>query len=261
MTEYPLVKSMKAMQSGVVRLMDMMAAYRAARAEADALRVQVAEAARHGIQRQELEAENQRLRKMLNFVREEPLMTLEPVEVLGSSKGIIVIDQGTMHGMQESLCALTTHGILGYIKQVDPLTSNIVTLHNPECKVGAMIKRNRVRGIVTGSGSDLSPMCTMEYIDIKDDVRQNDEVVTSPESKFPVGYAIGKVVAVHATGSLWKVADIEPIVDPYRVDEIFILRKAAVPLKEIEITSTAAPEEPAKPALPQSASPQEQYAP
>ena len=70
-----------------------------------------------------------------------------------------------------------------------------------------MVERNRLRaydGVVHASRSDLTRLCTMEYIDIKDNVRIGDVVVTSPESLFPTGYLIGRVVAVHDSGTLWK---------------------------------------------------------
>jgi hypothetical protein len=41
------------------------------------------------------------------------------------------------------------------------------------------------------------------------------------------------VVAVHETGSLWKTAEVEPAVDPYRLDEVFILRQALAQEEEL----------------------------
>ena len=123
------------------------------------------------------------------------------------------------------------------------------------------IDRNRVRGIVHGTGSDLSRYATMKYIDMKDDVRENDLVVTSPESVFPTGYPIGRVVNVDDTGSLWKTADIELAVDPYRLDEVFLLRQAVTPVEEL---AGPAPEEPAQsvaPTTPDKRTLQDRYAP
>jgi cell shape-determining protein MreC len=69
---------------------------------------------------------------------------------------------------------------------------------------------------------------------MKDDVRENDEVVTSIESVFPPGYPIGRVVAVHHdTGGVWQTADVEPAVDVFSLDEIFVLRQAVTPMEEL----------------------------
>jgi cell shape-determining protein MreC len=78
---------------------------------------------------------------------------------------------------------------------------------------------------------------------------------------FPTAYPIGRVVAVHETGSLWKTADVEPAVDPYRLDEVFILRQALA--QEEELAGRTQESLAAVPAPPASGdlSLQERYAP
>ena len=100
----------------------------------------------------------------------------------------------------------------------------------------------------------------MNYIDMKDDVQVGDAVVTSPESIFPTGLAIGRVVAVHDTGTLWKTADVEPAVDPYRLDEVFILRHAVADENELAANAEQKPPE-QKTEQQDSLSLQQQYAP
>jgi len=238
-TSRPFLKALKGIQDGSDYVSGLVISYDASRGEAHALRRQLVEQMQFTAHRRELYAENQRLRRMINFVRREPRLILEPVDVIANFRGVLKIDRGSTHGIESSMCVLTEDGIVGLITEVDWTTATVVTLHNAGCKIGAMIRRNRVRGIVHGSGSDLSDICTIEYIDMKDAVRKGDEVVTSPESLFPSGRLIGLVVAVHDTGTLWKHADVAPAVDPYRVDEVFIIRRATSLLDEL-----AGPEEP-----------------
>jgi len=236
-------------------------AYDSARKENADLRRRLAETMRHAAQRKELQLENRRLRQMLAFERNESGLKLEPVEIIETFKGILMVDRGSAHEVEKFMCAVTDRGIVGLVTQVDLATANVATLHNADCRVSAMIDRNRVRGIVHGTGSDLSRYATMKYIDMKDDVRENDLVVTSPESVFPTGYPIGRVVNVDDTGSLWKTADIELAVDPYRLDEVFLLRQAVTPVEEL---AGPAPEEPAHsvaPATPDKRTLQDRYAP
>ena len=230
---YPFLKTLNVIENGADYASGLVISYDASRTEAETAHRQLAEMMLRASQRNELIHENTRLRGMLNFVREEASLTLEPVEVLESFKGVVVIDRGTLHGIRESMCAVDQDGIVGLVTQTDPLSSGIVTLYHADCKVGAMIARNRVRGIVHGSSSELNPYCTMNYIDMKDEVQVGDSVVTSPESIFPAGFPIGRVVAVHETGSLWKTAEIEPAVDPYRLDEVFILRQTVAGEEEL----------------------------
>ncbi|HEO72611.1 MAG TPA: rod shape-determining protein MreC [Candidatus Hydrogenedentes bacterium] len=264
-TSRPFLKALATTRGGADSLTGFVFAYGEARREAEALRMRLAESAAALARSAELAAENQRLRRMLRFVRHEPDLGLESVEILANYKGILKIDRGVIHGVEVSMCVITEDGVVGLVTEVYPASATVVTLHSAECRIGAMVERNRVRGVVHGGRGDISRICTMEYIDTKDDVRQGDAVVTSPESLFPPGYAIGRVVAVHDAGRLWKYADIEPAVDPYRLDELFLVRRAAIPAGELAgRRETEGLEEPARPAaaaLPDTRTLQERYAP
>ena len=261
-TKYPFLKALNAAESVFGYCSDIVFSYNAARSEADLLQRRLAEVMQHASQRNELTSENRRLRGMIQFIRSQPELTLEPVEILESFKGILMIDQGATSGILESMCAITEDGVVGMVTEVGPLTANLVTLQNPDCKVSGMVARNRVRGIVQGSMSDLSEYATMRYVDMKDDVQLNDLVVTSPESVFPAGYPIGRVIAIHDEGgTLWKTADIGPAVDVYRLDEIFIIRQAAPVVFEAVPPSLEETVQSVAPAVPDKRPLQERYAP
>lgn len=260
-TKYPFLKVMKGVQAGVDYASGMIFSYDAAFEEARVTRERLANLMQHATERRELLMENKRLRKQLNFVRGEQGLKFESVAVIEAFKGHLTIDKGDMHGIVDPMCAVTDEGIVGIVTKVDMLSSNVVTLHNPDCKINAMIDRNRVRGIIHGSSSDLSRYCTMRYIDMKDDVRRNDLVVASPGSIFPTGFPIGRIAEIDETGSLWKVAYVEPVVDPYRLDEVFILRQAVAPPEEM--AGPLAPEvgQSVAPPVPDTRSLQQRYAP
>ena len=118
--------------------------------------------------------------------------------------------------------------MIGLITRWGPLTSNVVTLPSPDFKVDAMVKWIRVRGRVSGSGNDLSALCSMDYIDLKDEVEEGDEIVTSPDSVFPSGYPIGIVEGVpqRRNGQPSQSAGVLPAADPCRLDEVFVFLSA-----------------------------------
>ena len=249
-TSHPFLKGLRGIRDGVGYVSGLVISYDKAREEAETLRKRCGELMQLAGHRRELEAENQRLRRQLQFVRNYPRLTLETVDiievdVIEKFKGILRIDRGSMHGIEPSMCAVTEDGVVGLVTDVELTTSTVVTPHNVNCRIGAMIKRNRVRGMVHGGGGDLSSLCTMEYIDLKDDVCEGDEVVTSPESVFPAGYPVGRVMAVHDEGGLWKAADVVPDVDPLSVDEVFLVRNATPSWDEM---AGVAPDAQGKPA-------------
>ncbi len=228
-TAYPFLSAKNRVSDTVSRAYRFVADYEAVQSVNRGLSEEVAHL-KNGVARlAALEGENARLRGMLNFAREHPQLTLEPVSVLESYKGMIRIDRGAVNGVRPSMAVITDEGVVGVVTEVADFTSTVATLHHMDCKVGAMVERNRLRaydGVVHSGGSDLSRICTMEYIDMKEDVRVGDVVVTSPESLFPAGYLVGRVSAVHnGGGSLWKSAEITPAIDPYKLDEVFLVRR------------------------------------
>ena len=262
-TAYPFLKAMGGVTGATSYVTGLFSSHTELRREVDDLRKRLVEMSQNEAQRHELVRENERLRNLIDFVRSERRFDLEPVkvDVMETFKGILLIDRGSLHGMHESMCAVTEDGIVGLVTRVDPTTSSVVTLQNADCKVGAMIVRNRVRGIVHGSSSELSYRCTMKYIDMKDDVRVNDLVVSSPESMFPAGYTIGRVVKIDESGSLWKSAEIEPAVDIYSLDEVFIVRRAIAPAEELAGQQSEPAVVSVAPAVPDTRSYQDRYAP
>jgi len=185
----------------------------------------------------EIRAENERLRGMLRFERENTQYDLMAAEVIQHSQGVLTVDQGSVHGVRESMCVVAPEGIIGLVTHVGPFTSSVITLQNADCRVDAMIEANRVRGQVLGTGNNLSSLCAMHYINLNDDVRVGDLVVTSPDSVFPSGFPIGHVEGEPTRGQLSQSVKIVPIADPFRVDEVFILLRAYPGAEEIAGTS------------------------
>lgn len=227
---YPFLKSVQMVDAAGSYLYGFVADYHELQQENSELQHLGVELRLLQAQNDELAAENQRLRSEMQFLRDQPRFALEPASILQSAKGILTIDRGAMHGIERSMAVITQDGVVGVVTQVDDFTSIIATLHHPDCKVGVMVWRNRVRaydGVIHASGSDLSLICTMEYIDLQADVQPGDMVVASPESLFPAGYPVGVISDVPPSETLWRRAEIVPMVDPYRLDMVYIVRRAA----------------------------------
>ncbi len=231
-TAYPFLTAKNSVHETFSRAYRFVADFEALQNERRALSSEVARLKSSVARNAGLESENTQLRRMLTFARRRPRLTLEPVSVLECYKGTIRIDRGAVNGVRTSMAVVTDEGVVGVVTEVLDFTSTVATLHSiADCNVGAMVERNRLRaydGIVHSGGSDLNrpSICTMEYIDMKNEVRVGDIVVTSPESLFPAGYLIGRVSAVHTgAGALWKSAEIAPAVNPYKLDMVFLVRR------------------------------------
>lgn len=263
-TAYPFLKAKDSLERATDYVVGVVFAYDALRAENTAMREELTTLKLAVARRAEVQQENQRLRNMLAFSREESRLTLEPVRVLECYKGMLRIDRGSLHGIKESMGVITPNGVVGIITEVSPFTAVVATLHHRECRIGAMVQRDRLRAYdgMIHAANDLSNVCTMDYIDLKDDVRVGDMAVTCPESVFPGGCLIGTISAVHPSGSLWKTAEVTPAVDPYRLDEVFIIHRAADSAQGAPETSESARTvEAQSPEMPDNRSIQERMAP
>lgn len=268
-TAYPFVKSMDMASQGTDFVIGMVFNYDKYRSENGSLRRELATMKAALANARELRMKEARLEDMLRFVRDEPRLTLEPARVLETYRGILKIDRGSRHGITTSMAVIHESGVVGIVIEIDLLTATVATVHHVDCRVGAMVQRNRTKaydGIIHAGGSNLTLFCTMDYIDLKDDVRVGDLVVTSPESVFPSGYPVGTVTAIHESGSLWKTAEIEPAVDPYRLDEVFVVLWSSARAEDLEGPVPPEPlalnsETPTAPEGPDTRSLQERFAP
>ena len=236
-TAYPFVKTMDLAGRGTDFVIGLVFNYDRYRSDNDSLRRELATMKAALANMRELRMKQGRLEDMLSFKRDEPRLTLEPARVLETYKGILKIDRGANQGVKPSMAVVHENGVVGIVIETDLLTATVATVHHVDCRVGAMVQRNRLKaydGIIHAGGSNLDLFCTMDYIDLKDDVRVGDLVVTSPESVFPSGYPVGTVTAIHESGALWKTAEIEPAVDPYRLDEVFVVQWATPRAEDIE---------------------------
>ncbi len=252
---FPVWQAMSAVQQRVEYATSFVVSYNASRVEAENLQRELASLVPRIADRDAIEAENRRLRAMLKFEDTQPRLDLMPADVvplsdrplaagiISNTGGVLVIDRGSIHGVEAAMCAMTKDGVIGIVTKVEPTLAYVATLHSDECKIGAMIDRNkRVRAIVHGSGSDYSHICRMQYIDTQDIVRVGDEVLTSGSGIFPSEYPIGKITDVQKDSSLFQEAFIEPYADPYSVDELFLVRRAQPTLAELTGAAAASSE-------------------
>jgi len=229
----PFLTAMNEMENGVGYVKGLLFDYGDWRNTVQTLSREFTEQKHSIAQLEELQSENVRLRAMMEFERAQTSYKFVPAEVIQHSRGILTLDRGSVHNVRESMCVVTADGIIGLVTQTGPLTSSVITLQNANCKVDAMIRWNRVRGQAQGTGNELSTICTMHYIDLNDNVRDGDMVVTSPDSVFPSGYPIGRIVGGVTRGQLSQSVDIHPFANPFTVDEVFILMNADVSLVDL----------------------------
>lgn len=197
--------------------------------ENEALRAKV-------VQLQEVQLENDRLRKGLEFqaqVPEKLVMAHVVAHDISADYFGIRIDKGSDDGLKVGMGVISPAGVVGRLLRVTPHYSDIVTLLDPDSSIDVVDQRSRARGILSGESKSL--LCTMRYVDKLDDVQVGDSVVASGfGSIFPKGLLVGFVTGVQPdnNGILQNIV-IKSAVDIYRLEEVFIV----VPPAESKKTS------------------------
>lgn len=175
----------------------------------------------------ELKLENERLNQLLNFQQRAP-MKLMAARVTGMdllkdhNRRTIRINRGTLDNVAKGQAVLTFEGVVGYVFNAEPHSSQVLVLTDRYTIIDAIVQRTRARGIVEGNKVD---SCHLKYLHRADDVVEGDLVVTSGlDDIFPKGFPVASVISVEKKNyGITQKVEVKPIVDPSRLEEVFVV--------------------------------------
>lgn len=182
----------------------------------------------------EAKAEAERLRELLNYRDERPLLPLTMARVI--SRGFVawhsdlIIDRGSRHGISVDDPVVTPSGAVGRIIEVTESTATVLLITDPRSGIAAMVQASRHGAIAEGDpgarGMVRLPRLPRDFA-----ISEGDVITTSGLGAiFPRDqiFVIGHVqeIFVSADGLL-KFARIMPAVDLERLEEVFVLRRGA----------------------------------
>ncbi len=200
------------------------------KSENEALREEIRELRQQLVDYETALQENEQYKKFLEIKENNQDFQVELAAVIGRSPdarfGSVTIDKGSIDGVELRDPVITADGLVGYISEVGPTYSQIITILDPTLHVGVSDARTRDTGIVAGTiALAQSGMCKMSYIDRGSAVAKGDIVTTSGVGGvFPKGLMVGTVseVQVETYGtSLYAV--LEPAVDIYSIKDVVVI--------------------------------------
>ncbi len=142
----------------------------------------------------------------------------------------VTVNRGTSHGVALNAPVIAAGGLVGRVISLGKDVAQIQLLTDRDCSVGALLARTRARGVVAGSGAEVSPTgLTLNYVSNLEDVVEGDLIVTSGmDGIYPKGIAIGRVASVRNGPRLFKLVTVEPAANLDRLEEVFILEAASL---------------------------------
>ncbi|MGI6240559.1 MAG: rod shape-determining protein MreC [Candidatus Omnitrophota bacterium] len=174
---------------------------------------------------EEMDKENQRLRKLLDFSQALPYKTVG-ARVIGEDntpwKRVVILDKGSNRGIRKDMVLVAPEGLLGRVLEVGPYTSRAIFLPDPQCRVSALTANGRVQGVISGTGSEI---LQMKYLPIDSEITIGEEIITSGiESLFPKGIQIGTVVSLEKDpDGLHLRAQVRPAASFSKIEELLCL--------------------------------------
>ena len=179
----------------------------------------------------EILIENDRLRTLLDF-KQNTSMSLIGAQIIGRDLVVdhstVTIDKGTADGLKDGMAVITSYGVLGYIYRPEQFTSAVMLINDRYSVVDGIVQRTRAHGIVEGK-SQSNAALQLKYVERSDDVQVGDIIVTGGlDNIFPKGFPIATVESVEKKAiSVSIKVDLKPIVDPYKIEEVFVISNAA----------------------------------
>ncbi len=224
----PVEKAVGWAVTGTLQAWDGYVALRHAREEARLLRQQVERLELEKQRWEQVQSENARLERLLDFAGGNPERTFVGAHVVGvrlDPKGLqlVTIDRGTDAGLRRMMPVVTSQGVVGRIHGVTAGTADVLLLVDRNSAVATRVDRSRARATVRGLGG--TDLCRLDYALRSDDIIEGDLLVTSgTDGVFPRGLPVGRVTHLRRQPyGLYQSADVIPAADPTRLEELLVI--------------------------------------
>lgn len=204
------------------------------------LEEQVASLTVENLRLHEVEAENARLRSLLNFASSSSgygykgsqiigrVVAAEPSNIVES----ILIDLGSKQGMMVGMPVVTERGLVGRITEVYQSASRVLLITDSNSSVNTLLQNARLRGVLRGR-TEQDPI--MDYLPPEEQVSIGDIVLTSGEGgAFPNGIPVGQVVEVERNDvEMFQRAIVRTTVDFNTLETVLVVT-SFVPVQNLQ---------------------------
>ncbi len=191
----------------------------------------------------EVEAENVRLRSLLQFRDVNPSFTYKGGQVVGrivaseptSIAQSILIDIGSNNGIEPGMPVVTERGLVGRVTDVYSNAARVLLIIDSSSNVNTMLQNTRLRGVLRGRAGQLP---IMDYLPQDQSILVGDIVVTSGEGgNFPVGIPVGQVVEVEQNDvEMFQRAVVRTTVDFSTLETVLVVTNFVPPSEQFGVS-------------------------
>jgi rod shape-determining protein MreC len=171
-----------------------------------------------------------RLQSLLEF-KEKYIAKTIPAQVIATSgteqSRVITIDKGSRDGLRQDMAVITPDGIVGKVKDIFPLSSQVLLINDHDSGAGVILEHSRLQGIVKGTS-----LGELQINDIMSDeqIEAGDHVITSGGDRiYPKGFSVGTVISAvpDKDNDPFLAIRIKPAADLRRLEEVLVVTERA----------------------------------
>ena len=200
--------------------------------ENEALRMRIAELQDQARSYDEIEAENARLRELLNLRDKHTDFVFESAKIVSwdasNFTSAFTVSKGETSGIEVGDCVVTEYGALvGQVVELGDTWAVVRTIIDIEMDVGAAFGESGYTGMVSGDFSLMKEGATrLTYLTAGSQLFKGDEVMTSGKGgAFPAGLLIGTVTTIMTeAGGQTTYGVVEPACDLDLLAQVFIVK-------------------------------------
>ena len=131
-----------------------------------------------------------------DFVLEMPRGAQVIYEAADPFSRKLILDRGTLQGLQSGSPVMDENGIVGQITRAYPMVSELTLITDPDHAIPVLNVRNGLRGVAYGD-SDGSDMIELRYMATNADIQEGDLLTTSGiDGVFPPGLPVARVIKI-----------------------------------------------------------------
>jgi rod shape-determining protein MreC len=182
--------------------------------------------------RDELAAENDRFRSLLDLAQRVPFRTV-PARIVYQERGpdaVLVVDRGASSGVREDQAVISPDGVVGKVLTVGPSSARVQCVIDGDAGIAVLVgaDRRQANAIVTSGGAG---RCRLRHLELLPDLEPGDRVVTSGlDLIYPRGLLVGTIESVHSVPGVQQEIVVIPAVDFTRLEEVLIVAGDGSPI-------------------------------
>jgi rod shape-determining protein MreC len=192
------------------------------------LRVENKELKAVNLMLRDLEQQNNKLRRALEY-RERSVFKLIPARVVARDSSTwwntVKINRGFAHGIEPDMSVLTEDGLVGKTTTVAKDMATVLLIADENCRVAVSVEGTREQGIVKGerASTGATPIIGLSFLSKNAGLQPGQKVFSSGVGGvFPSGVAIGSVKEFKVR-ALDGYASIIPAVDLATLEDVFVV--------------------------------------